>query len=345
MLQLEPGQLNVRRLLVLYVLFFLICLGLGYPILNRIDWHRAPGGLVDLRDYASLVTSPPSPDPQQHVQFRVLVPYLARPFYYIARNHIGSWDPVMFGLLVANSIFVSGTVTVLALLALDQMGSYAVALGSALLYLLNFAVPNLRLVGFIDSGEAFFLLLVVWSLSRERYALLPLWAVGGALAKESFVPFLLVFTAAWWVASRKTCLRRAGSIIWIGSSWAVALATLVLLQWRITGLLRSPLQFGIQLHGHVDYHHFSRVLRDGNVWYTFVWLLPLGIPRLRRLSSPWRAATAVTCACALALDAYYGAAPGAVARAFFTIAGPLLTASAAWLVFEPNSRTATGTVS
>jgi len=249
----------------------------------------------------------------------------------------------MFGLLVAESLFVSGTVTVLAILALDQIGSYSVAVGSALLYLVNFAVPNLRLIGFVDSAEAFFLLLVAWSLSREQYGFLPLWAIGGALAKESFVPFLIVFTAAWWLACRKTEKERAGNIVWIALSWAVALGTLTLLQWRITGLLRSPIQFGMELHRHLSYVvHLRQVLRDGNLWYTFVWLLPLGILRLRRFSFPWRAATAATCVCAVALDAYYGAAPGAVARAFFTIAGPLLTASAAWLLFEPTPATPGG---
>jgi hypothetical protein len=164
------------------------------------------------------------------------------------------------------------------------------------------------------------------------------------MAKESFVPFLVVFTAAWWLTCQKVEKHRAANMIWIGVSWGVALTTLALVQWRITGLLRSPLQFGIELHRRIDYFaHLGRLLRDGNLWYTFVWLLPMGIPRLRRFSFPWRIATAATCACAVALDAYYGAAPGAVARAFFTIAGPLLTASAASLLFEPKPATAMGT--
>jgi hypothetical protein len=82
------------------------------------------------------------------------------------------------------------------------------------------------------------------------------------------------------------------------------------------------------------------VVRDGNLWYTFVWLLPLAIPRLHRFPMTWRAATAATCVCAFVLDAYYGAAQGAMARALFTIAAPLLTASAAWILFEPQKDTA-----
>ena len=334
----KTDRVSAQRYVLLFVLFFLISLGLGYPILNRIDWQRAPGGLTDLQEYARLVTAPPTPDPELHTQFRVLIPYVARPIYWFARTHSGSWDPVMFGLLVANSLFVAGTVTILLAIVLRQIGSYPVALGSAMLYLVDFAVPNLRLYGFIDSGEAFFLVVVLWSLTRERYCTLPLWAILGALAKESFVPFLIVFTATWWLVCRPKNLRSRSQLGWVLVSWAAGLSALTLLQWRITGVFRSPLQFGIQLHHESHYlAHFVRILSDRNLWYTFIWLLPLSIPRLSRLPSPWRAATAATCICALVLDAYYGAAAGAMARALFTIAGPLLTASAAWVLFEPRA--------
>ena len=333
----QRDQVSVRRLLLLYVLFFLICFGLGYPILNRIDWQRAPGGLVDLQEYAKLVTGPPSPDPELHVQFRVLVPYVARPFYYFARNHVGSWDPVMFGLLMANSLFVAGTVSLLAVVAMRVTGNYAVAIGSALLYLLDFVVPNLRLYGFIDSGEAFFLTVVLWCLISERYGLLPLFAVGGACAKETFVVFLAVFTATWWFVSPRRVSRPRR--MWMVCSWVVALATFTALQWKITGVFRSPLRFGLELHGHARFLDQLRMwVTDRNLWYTFMWLLPLGIPRLRRFPRNWRLATLATCVAAFALDAYYGAAPGTMARAQFTLAGPLLTASAASLLFEPQYR-------
>lgn len=333
----RTDRMSSQRLVLLFLLFFLICLGLGYPILNRIEWQRAPGGLSDLQHYAKLVIAPPTPDLEQHVQFRVLVPYVARPFYRLALAHSGSWDPVMFGLLVANSLFVSGTVTVLLMVALQQTDSYSVALGSALLYLLNFVVPNLRLYGFIDSGEAFFLLLVLWALVRERYFLLPVWAVLGSFAKESFVPFLIVFTATWWAVDRRRESRPSVKLIWLLASWAASLITVTILQWAVTGVMRSPLAFGLGLHHHSEYlAHFVGLLRDRNLWYTFIWLAPLGILRIRRLSLAWCAATATTCVCALVLDAYYGGQPGTMARALFTLAAPLLSVSAAWLLFEPR---------
>jgi len=335
--QVHPGSLGARRLLLLFALFFAICMGLGYPILNRINWQRAPGGLVDLQHYAALVTAPPVPDPAQHTQFRVLVPYTARPFYHLAFNHIGSWDPVMLGLLVANSLFVAATVALLVTLVHSYTGNYPVALGAALLYLLNFAVPNLRLYGFIDSGEAFCLMLVLWSLMRESYYLLPLCAIPGALAKETFVVFLIVFTAGWWLASPKPQQHPRTKLLWIASSWLLGFITLAVLQWSILGHFRSPIRFGLELHGHASLaQQFVMWITDRNLWYTFVWLLPLGIPRLRRFPLSWRLATLAMCGCAFALDAYYGGAPGTMARAQFTLAAPLLSASAAWLLFEQH---------
>lgn len=332
MLQDQSNNLSPRRLGLLYLLFFLICLGLGYPILNRIDWQRAPGGLVDLQQYARLVTGPGSTDPAFHMQFRVLIPWIARIFYHLARNHVGSWDPIMFGLLVANALFVSGTVTLLVSIAMRLTGNYAVAIGSAFLYLLNFVVPNLRLYGFIDSGEAFFLLVVLWCLLRERYALLPLCAIPGACAKETFVIFLIVFTGTWWLLSARTP-RRAGA--WIACSWMVAFAALSTLQWSILGVFRSPARFALTLQGHMPLSHQVLLwFTDRNLLYTFLWLLPLGTPHLLRFPPAWRFATAASCLSGFALDAYYGAGPGTMARAQFTLASPLLAVSAASLLFR-----------
>jgi hypothetical protein len=327
------------RLLLLFPFFFFICWGLGYPMLNRIDWRQAPGGLNDVVTYASLVTSSPTPDLDQHMQFRVLVPYLARPIYRVARNHIGTWDPIMFGLLVANSFFVALTVTLLLIVVHRQLGNYAVALGSALIYLLNFAVPNLRLAGMIDAGEAFFLMAVVWSLCRQDYWMLPLWAAIGASAKESFVPFLMVFSLSWWLCSRRELRRPSTAAVWMAASWIAGLVSLSVLQWRITHVFRSPLGFGLDLHQNSAYlGQFLSSFRDRNLWYIFFWLLPLSLFRLKRLPQNWRVATAVTSATAFALDIYYGGAPGAIGRALFSIAGPLLCASVAIFLFTDEGR-------
>jgi hypothetical protein len=334
------------RLLLLFVLFFCICCGLGYPSLNRVDWRKAPGGLEDVATYAALVTAPPVADPSDHTQFRVLVPYLAKPIYRAAQNRIGTWDPVMFALLVVNAFFVALTAAVLIVVVNRELASYTIALGAALLYLLNFAVPNLRLVGMIDAGEACFLMLVVWTLAEQRYRFLPIWGILGAMAKESFVPFLIVFSATWWLASRKRLTRPRTSAAWIITSWIAAVAAIVAVQWSVTGTYQSPIRFGLDLHGNSAYaSHFIASLGDRNLWYIFVWLLPLSLFRLRQFSFKWRVATAAACVTAFALDAYYGGPPGAIGRALFTTAGPLLSASVAALLFTGVGETHHGSAS
>ena len=188
----------------LFSVFFLIACGLGYPILNRFDPRQTPG-LSDVRTYAAIVTGSDTFDAgdMRYRRFRVLVPWLAKPFYLIARGRVASWDPVMLGLLVADSLFVAGTAVFIVLIGKRKLGSSAVGLVGALLYLVDFAVPNLRLVGLVDAGEGFFLLALLWSLSESELWLLPTIAVLGALTKESFIPFNIVFTSAWWL-SRNT---------------------------------------------------------------------------------------------------------------------------------------------
>jgi hypothetical protein len=246
----------------------------------------------------------------------------------------------MFALLVVNSFFTAWTAILLVTVVNRQLGSYTVGLGAALLFLLNFAVPNLRLAGFIDAGEAFFLMLLVWALFEEHHWLLPIAGSLGATAKESFVPFLMVFTLAWWLASRK--LLRPLSAAWMIASWIAALASLTALQWKITHVFRSPLRFGLEMHYNTAYlSHFLNSFRDRNFWYIFFWLLPLALFQLKRLPWNWRVATAATCLTAFALDAYYGGEPGAIGRALFSIAGPLLSASVALLLFtDPTARSA-----
>lgn len=316
------------RLAGLFFLFFLIAGGLGYPTLNRYDPQHTPG-LSDVQTYAALVTGQ-ADSGLDHMRFRVLVPWLARPVYHLARGRSGSWDPVTLGLLFADSIFVAATAVLILMMGMAQLGSYPAGLVAALLYLLNFAVPNLRLAGLVDAGEGFFLLAVFWSLAESKLWPLPLIAIPGALTKESFVPFMIVFTASWWLVVPKQLHSGVRRAVWIGGSWLISLATISVLHWSITGQAESPLAFAASLRGSHDYlHHFSSALFDRNSLYIFVWLLPLGVPCLKRFPKSWLVPVAATSLLVFVLDAYYSGVPGTVGRALFTTAGPLLALSAA----------------
>jgi len=178
------------------------------------------------------------------------------------------------------------------------------------------------------------LLALLWSLWEFELWALPVIAVLGALTKESFVPFSIVLTSAWWFSIRadRNPERNHFSPVspWILSSWVLSLAAMIGLQWSITGRFVSPLQFGLALHRGDDYlGHFASSLHDRNLWYIFLWLLPTAIPNLKRLPKSWLIPVGATCAMAFVLDAYFGGAPGTVGRELFSIAGPVLSLSSA----------------
>src|ERR1700692_3143292 len=324
-----PSPVNAKRTLrkaaLLFSVFFLIAFGLGYPILNRFDPRQTPG-LSDVKAYAAITTGSSTFEPgdMRYRRFRVLVPWLARPFYQIARGRFGTWDPVLLGLLISDSLFVAGTALLIVILGTRQFGRSVTGLIGALLYLVNFAVPNLRLVGLVDAGEGFFLLALLWSLSEFELWALPVIAVLGALTKESFIPFSIVFTTAWWFSTRpnrnidRNADRRNNdrrnedgnrgrkhflpAAAWILTSWMLSLAAMIALQWSITGSFVSPLRFGLALHRGDDYlGHYASSLHDRNLWYIFLWLLPTAIPNLKRLPKAWLIPVGATCAMAFVL--------------------------------------------
>lgn len=351
----RPG-ITATKAAFLFLLFFLIAGGLGYPILNRYDPRQTPG-LSDVKIYAEMVTGSASTE-AGHVRFRVLVPWIAKAVYRIdAKLDAGrsaTWNPVMFSLLVADSIFVAATAVLMVLLGVSHLGSSAVGLVAALLYFVNFAVPNLRLAGLVDAGEGFFMLALFWSLAECRFWPLPVIAILGTLAKESFIPLSITFSAAWWLAARRDVSsalhvplkirlqRRSKKIaIWIAISWGASVVTFLGLHRAIGGSVVNPVEFALSLHHTGDYvRHIAASLADRQLWYIFLWLLPLAIPNLKQISRPWVAATAATCAVAFALDAFYGGAPGTVGRALFTVAGPLLSLSSAMLLVDLVSQLA-----
>lgn len=326
----QTDHISPARYCLLFVLFFAICWSLGYASLNRFGWQNPPNGIPDIKTYAQVVVS--GPDANDYMTFRVLVPYLAKPIYHVVHGHIGSWDPVMLSLLVVNSAFTSATVLLLMSVAVGFVNDYAVSLGAAFLYLLNFAIANLRLVGLIDSAEAFFLMLTIWALATKRDGLLVLCGILGVLAKESFLPFLVVLTLAWWWSGEKP--RSRTRLAWIVASWLLGTLALVLLHHAITHTWQSPLQFGESLHQRTPILcSLWLAIKAREFWYVFVWLLPLSLPRLKLFPREWRIATLATSVLVVFLYLYTGADASVVARELFTVAGALLSASAAHFLF------------
>jgi hypothetical protein len=87
----DSTRIAAARLALLFCVFILIAAGLGYPVLNRFDPRQTPG-LSDVKVYAALVTGSNSFDAEdmRFRRFRVLVPWLAKPFYLLARGRVAT---------------------------------------------------------------------------------------------------------------------------------------------------------------------------------------------------------------------------------------------------------------
>lgn len=332
----ETQQISLGRRTMLCSLFFLICMGLGYPTLNRYD-PRSVQGLYDTKAYSALVTGSPLQSDQTDLGHRILVPSLAKPIYWLANGHMNTWSPVFFALLVANSFFIAVTACLLVSISYRVTGDYAVALLSGLIYLANFAVANFNLSGYVDSAVNCILLAVAWSLLAERWWLLPVWGILGALAKETFVPLAVMFALAWWLVTCRPAVRRHSQLVWIGTMAAVGLATLYLVMSQGPHPY-SPLSFAAsrQVESGANYLYLPglvRCLSAREFLYTFAWLLPLGLLRLGRLPKTWVAGSMCAALTALALGAYDDAL-GNATRAMFSACGPVLSLAVAVLLLD-----------
>lgn len=321
------GRSRLSRLIVCAT-FFLICFGLGYPTLNRYDPRQL---LPDAATYAKLAQEGPaniaSPFP-----FRVLIPYLAWLVAELAKGHIGTWDPMLFGFLIVNSLFAATTAYLISVIGEPLLGEYPAALFASALYLLNFAISNAHLAALVDSGEALFVMTIVVSMFYGRWMLLPLFGVLGAVTKESFVPFSILMAITWTLNSPER-QRRWRAVIWVVAMIVAECVTVIALQSLISGHLVWPWGFAAGLNSHENYAaNFLHSLLDRSSWYILIWLLPLGMVKIREFPREWVASAVVASACALALNAYHstvGGGGGGIGRYVFDIAGPLLSLSAA----------------
>src|SRR6266511_771903 len=134
--------LGIRYFLVLWPLFFVICFGLGYATLRRYD-PRTTDGLSDVSKYYAIVTGANTSNFKEMFRCRILVPYIARPFYWFAQNYLHTWNPGFFGLLMANALCCATTACFLVSIGNRLFNDPGTALFAATLYVLNFAISNL----------------------------------------------------------------------------------------------------------------------------------------------------------------------------------------------------------
>lgn len=353
----EPTVLDRSRLrgeltqwVIRWLLFFLICTGLGYAGVERYQPRNAPG-LTDTALYYRLVAGEEVQG--RDMRFRMLVPYVARLCYRLSSAFLEKERSVWLALLLANAIFCATTACLLVSVATRVTGNLAVALLAACLYLLNFAIANLQLSGMIDTGEACFMMALTWSLLSNRWWCLPVWGLFGALAKETFVPLAGVFSFAWWLTSQRRISDRGMRLFWVTALVVVGAATIIVSQILLTASIaisRTPtgtggitvvaggVSAGLELTGIASSGYLARLysaLFSRTFWYVFVWLLPLGALGVKRLPRAWLIAAVAGAGLALGLGLYRHI-DGNVARPIFDVMGPLLSLAAAiWLTRTP----------
>jgi hypothetical protein len=328
----ERPASRLKRNLLLWSLFFLICLGLGYPSVRRYN-PRTTEGLSDTIIYYQMIAGEPSARARADIfRCRILVPYVARPFYKLALYGLHSTEPAVLALLIASSLFCATTALLLVNVGHEVTRDAGVALLAATLYLLNFDVLNLQLAGIIDAGESCLLLATIWTLLAGKWRLLPLWGILGPLAKETFVPFSCVLMVVWWLNAERGRELRYHRLGWIILTIILSVMTLIMTRVAVIGYVVWPWNIAAELDSRTNYlASFWRCISDHNFWYVFGWLLPLGVWRLRQLPRPWVLASVGMAVTAL-LFGTYSDMQGTVARPIFNTAGPLLSLSVALLL-------------
>jgi len=329
---------TLGSVLVVWGLLFLVCMGLGWPTLKFYDVRLTSS---DAAVYYDMVTGVPvTAEPHR---FRVLVPYLARPFYWLAEHRIGTLEPVFFGLLVVNSLFTATTACLLIGIGWRLTCNYLLALLAATLYLQSFIVPNHQLAGLVDSSEAFMLMVLTGALLTKRWWLLPVLGVVGGLAKETFVPLAVVFASTWWLVVARHDRSRWLRACWVVGMGLAGLATVSLFQSLATGILVTPWDIATWERTKVDpFTGLVQSLTSHSLWYTFAWLLPLGVWSLARLPRPWVIAVAAAALAVLIMGATSDAGE-AISRPLFSVAGPLLSLSTALTLAQLRPGAAPGT--
>jgi hypothetical protein len=310
---------------LLWLLFFLIAMGLGYPTLNRYDPRDVPG-LYDAKAYGAMVMNQPLQDDQRDLGHRILVPYLARPVYWLANGRLHTWNPAFFALLTVNAFFTALTALLIVLVGRPMVG-HRVSLIGALLFLVNFATANFNLAGYVDSAVTCLLMAMAWAMLGNRWWLLPVAGIVGAMAKETFVPMALAMAFTWWIFERGVL-----KLIWISAMGVASILTMALVMAP-----QTPTAFASSRQAaSAGFYYLGglwRCLTAREFLFTFMWLVPLAAAKVKRLPRPWVMASLAAGASALAMGAYDDAL-GNAARAVFSAVGPMLSLAAALMIAE-----------
>jgi len=162
--------------------------------------------------------------------------------------------------------------------------------------------------------------------------------IPGGLAKETFLPLSALFVFGWWISEVRRDRLQLVRLAWMAALGVTCLATVTTVMSAVAGGLVWPWQFAAYMHaGRGFFMGLRGSVLDHTFWFEFIWLLPLGLVRVRRLPRPWVMASAVAFCGALVLGAFNNSG-GNTTRPLFNVAAPMLSLSAAIFLSNPNGR-------
>ena len=278
-------------------IFFLVCMGSGYAVLNRFDPALLPA-LNDTVFYTAIVingidgVSADFPD-------RILVPYLGH-LVYLIMPEIGSWNMVNFSLLVVNSFFTSLSALLILKMSFRITKNIEYSILSCLFFLMNFHVTNFYLVSSIDSAYGFSLLSLIYCLYYQKLNYIPVIAIVGCLIKEVFLPIGASMILGWLIyelyKNKSIELAKVikfilfmiiGSLTIISVDAIINMGDSTFLYWN--EFTKNPslnkLEFNIS-------DIFIGIIK---FMFTLGWLIILATPSLKRLPSSILFSTAFAC--------------------------------------------------
>ena len=190
-------------------------------------------------------------------------------------------------------------------------------------YLSSFVVVNFHLAGLVDAAEGFFLAAVLLALLHGRWAWLPPLVAVGVLGKETVLPFAAAGMAAvWigdWIRGEKHLGRRT---LWCAVTLAAGLVSLAVCRGLVHVPPYEPHTISWSRLAAFPANLAACVFERTNV-YCFVFLLPMGLMRIRQIPGRLLTASLAMALAATVLGAYADI-HGNMQRPWFNTLGPVL---------------------
>lgn len=308
---------------VAFLLFFFICIGLGYPVLNRFS-VTSLGALSDSQLYFSIVKNGLESvvyDPYGR-STRVLVPMISHYVYLLMPSSLGSWDVAAFSMLIVSSVFCSLTGLIIFQLGKTISTSVMVGIIASLFYFLNFSISNFYLVGLVDSAHSFSFAILGYILFHNKWAWLPVISFFSTLAKEVFLPLGSVFVVSWFLydsfQTKKIDIFKLWSLFLF---IFISFATVTFLKSYVLDELIYPWQQFSVSKGQREYTLDFTFLTVVRFFYVFIWLLPLAIPSIFKLPKNWLISMFLSVILTIFLGIWVSISGAGFGRGVFNVAG------------------------